>query len=53
MTLTITVEEVRFVISDPLKAHDFLQDISLEVFEVNVGNSFNLWASPPLFPPSI
>lgn len=51
MMFTITVEK-RFLISDPLKAHIFLQVIALEVFELNVGNSFNFGGSP-LFPPII
>ena len=49
MMFTITVEK-RFLILDPLKAHIFLQVTALEVFELNVGNSFNLWGSPLFLP---
>lgn len=52
MTLTITMEKIRFVVSDSMsyESSDFsARYFQGAVFEVNMEDSFNLWASPPLF----
>lgn len=48
MTLTITMEKIRFVISDSISSES--SDFSTRYFrtgvEVNMGNRFNPWAFP-------